>query len=167
MRIGELDFFGVKVENRDFQGKKFGPDYKTFAVEITDEQVKNTLQTQGVNLWFTTPRNDDPSRCKMNVRVDDRFGDVDIVLVDADDRAVKLNPNNPLDMKLMDEAWIDGADMHIVISKYNDNRGNEHVTPYLQTLVARKLSQQQIDEIREANANRRNPVRERWGKYFG
>ena len=162
-----LDLYDVKVENRDFQGKKFGPQYRTFAVTMNDSELIETLGKCGVEFWHTTPRNDDPPRTKMNVRVDNRYGDVQIVLVDADGTPIKLNPDNPGDAKFIDGAWMEKAAMHIDVVQYTNPRtGAPIVTPMLKSLIAHILPQEEVEKIRANGATRTDPIREKFAQYF-
>lgn len=165
-KLVDIDLYGVKVEHRDFQGKKFGPQYRTFAVTLDDPELVDNLARRGVKFWYTQPRNDDPPRTKMNVRVDNRYGDVRIVLIDPNGNPLKLNPDNPGDAKLMDEAWINGADMHIEVVEYADQRGNIIRTPMLKSLIAHMLSPEEVEAIRANSTNYSDPIREKYAKYF-
>jgi len=167
MNLMGIDFYDVKVENRDFQGKKFGPQYRTFAITLEDPALIEELTNLGVQFWYTTPRNDDPPRTKMNVRVDNKYGDVAIVLVDTDGTPIKLNPDNPGDAKFIDGAWIDKATMHIEVVEYPNKRtGGVVRTPMLKSLIAHLLPQEEVERIRANSSARRDPVREKYAQYF-
>ena len=163
-KIGELDLFGVKILNRDFAGEKFGPDARQFSVEITDPQMQDQLRTDGVKLWIPNYTVDDePPRAYLNVRIDFRYNDVDILMITPEGNGTQLDERT---VATLDKAWIKNADMHIVLNAYN-RPGRSGVTAYCKTLVVTLMSTSEREALLEERGVPSNPVMDRYKSYFG
>lgn len=162
MEIGRLQFYNVKIESRDFRGLKFDPDYRTFSVEIQDPDVFDKLVRDEAKIWISTPKNGNPPRNMLQVRVSPKQRGLEMVLIKPDGQPLYLNPNDPEDMRLMDKSFIDEASINVVLSRYPDKRGVEHTHAFLQSLVARMLNDEEVAAIKSRN-ERPDPVLEKYG----
>lgn len=163
-KIGELDFYGVSILNRDFGGEKFGPESRQFSIEIVDPELAQKLTNEGVRLWQSNyVVNDEPPRVYMNIRVDFRYGDCDIIMITPEGNAVKLGPNN---VQELNKAWIKNADLHVSLNSY-ERPGRKGITAYCKTLVVTLMSKTEREEVMAERGPVNNPIREKYSKYFG
>lgn len=163
-KIGEFDIYGAKILNRDFGGEKFGPESRSFSIEIEDPELQDRLSRDGVKLY--TSRyvvDDEPPKVYLSIRVDFRFGDVDIAMITPEGNAEVLNERT---VSRLDQAWIKNSEMHVVLNTYKSH-GREGVTAYCKTLVVWLMSKEEQDAIREERGNPSNPVRDKYKNIFG
>ena len=161
-RIGELDLKGARICSRDFAGEKFGPQARQFSVEIDDPETQERLTKDGVNLrFYPSSIEGEPPRAYMNVRVDFRYGDVDIAAIDSDGTAFVFNEGN---VSELDRAWIKDSELHILLNSY-ERPGRKGVTAYCKTLVVWLMSPEEQEEVR-ADRPVGNPVRDKYKDIF-
>ena len=163
-KIGEMDFYGAKILNRDFGGEKFGPDARQFSIEIEDPEMQQRLANDGVRLWHSNyVVDDEPPKVYMNVRVDFRFNDVDIAMITPEGNAIRLDERS---VHELDKAWIKNSEMHVVLNSYK-RPGREGVTAYCKTLVVWLMSKDERETIMEERGTPSNPIKEKYKDIFG
>ena len=162
-KIGELDFFGVKLFNRDFGGEKFGPESRQFSVEIDDPELAQKLTNDGVKLWYSNYVVDnEPPKAYMNVKVDFRYGDCDIIMITSEGNTTTLNAAT---VSTLDKAWIKNADLHVLLNAY-ERPNRKGVTVYCKTLVVELMSKEEREQIMAERGPRSNPVMDKYKNYF-
>lgn len=146
MKLGEVTFNNAKITRRDFAGKKFGPQYRTFSLIVEDPAVQQKLAELGVDLWYpeSTANNAEPPKARMNVVVRNQFGDVEIVLIMPDGSAMKLPENNWGDL---DSMWIKDTDLFINIVRVKTFQGVEKTVAYLKTLYTKVMSSEEREAL--------------------
>lgn len=161
-RVGELDIKGARILNRDFAGEKFGPQARQFSIEITDPEMQEDLTKDGLNLRLYPSNVDgEPPRAYLNVRVDFRYGDVDIAAIDSDGTTFVFNENN---VQELDRAWIKDSEMHILLNSY-ERPGRKGVTAYCKTLIVWLMSPEEQEQVRSERPAG-NPVRDKYKDIF-
>lgn len=163
-KIGEMDFYGARITNRDFGGEKFGPDARQFSVEIVDPELQQKLAQDGVKLGYSRfTVDDEPPKAYMNVRVDFRYNDVDIIMITPDGHGIKLDERN---VDELNRAWIKNADLHVSLNSY-ERAGRKGVTVYCKTLVVELMSTEEREAIMEERGTPSNPIRDKYRNFFG
>ena len=157
MTLATLTFKGVELVNRDLSGEKrrqrtgFTYNYTTFALEITDPELRERLLRDGVTLWN---RQAEPDRMYMDVRVSNKFNNVRIAEVFPNGSADVIPDKN---WAVVDKLFIRCADVSVAIRRYPNQQGGETTAPYLKQMLIYIMSDEEAQEAQE-DMNSNDPI---------
>ena len=162
-KIGEINLKGARILNRDFSGSKFGPQARQFSIQIDDPELQERLRSDGVKLWVSNyVVDDEPPKVYLNVRVDFRYGDVDIAGINPDGSAFVFDEGN---VSELDKAWIKDSEMHLILNSY-ERPGRSGVSVYCKTLIVWFMSSEERQAIMEERGTPSDPVKDKYKDIF-
>lgn len=149
MTLANLTFEHVDLVNRDLSGEKrkqrtgYTYNYTTFAIEIVDSELRERLLKDGITLWN---RQSEPDRFFMDVRVSNKFGNVQIAEVFPDGLADIIPDKN---WYVIDKLFLRGADVSVAIRRYQNPNGGETTAAYLKNMIVYLMDENEIQEVQE------------------
>lgn len=164
-RLFDLDFNGVRVVSRDFEGAMYGPDQRQFKVVIDDVGLIEKLKSDGAPVWCPEKRDaDDLPVGYLTVKVSYRFGAPKIALITPEGNAFMFDEKN---VHELDKAWIRDVELHVHGSSWERPNGQKGVTVYLDTFVGHLISKEERDELMAEGQFKNDPIRSKYRNIFG
>lgn len=163
-KVFDLDFENVRVTNRDFAGKTFGPDQRQFRVVVEDPELIERLKRDGAKIKvYEREDSDDPVVGYLTVKVSFNFGGPKIALITPEGNSRIFDESTVAEL---DNAWIENVDIHVHGSSWERPTGRG-VTTYLDTFVGHLMSKEAIEERRKESQYRSDPIRDKYRGIFG
>lgn len=150
-KVASITFNNVSLpkKNRDFKGAKFGPQNRQFSVVIDDPGTIEKIVDLGVKVYFPPTSKDEVPAAFVNVKIDNRYGDI-VIILDDDNGNMRKLPFNRIDD--LDDMWIKSVDAACVINHYKNMR-SEGYTVYCKTLICHTMSEEEQEEYNENTDN--------------